>query len=106
MRRYSRCPRNRTKTHDKATISHDISHYSRYQTAFLKLEEIIRNIIYTTKAPMYFGAFAFFIWFAGLTISDHLAELRLAKVKPLPFGLKTTLSCFYGFAAVLTVQKR
>ena len=31
---------------------------------------------------------------------------RLAKGKPLPFGLKTTLSCFCGFAAVLTVHKR
>ena len=30
-------------------------------------------------------------------------ELRLTKVKPLSFGLKTTLSCFYGFTAVLTV---
>ena len=38
--RYSRCSRNRTKTHDKSTISHDISRYSRYQTALPKLEEI------------------------------------------------------------------
>ena len=30
-------------------------------------------------------------------------ELRLTKVRPLSFGLKTTLSCFYSFAAVLTV---
>ena len=37
----ARCSRNRTKTHDKRTISHDISHYSRYQTALPKLEEII-----------------------------------------------------------------
>ena len=45
MRRYSRCSRYRTKTHDKRTISHDISHYSRYQTAFPKLEEIISTLV-------------------------------------------------------------
>ena len=32
---------NATKTHDKATISHDILRYSRYQTVFLKFQEII-----------------------------------------------------------------
>ena len=41
IKRYSRYSRYRTKTHDKSTISHDISRYSRYQTVFLKLEEII-----------------------------------------------------------------
>ena len=41
MRRYSRYSRYRTKTHDKSTISHDISRYSRYQTLLSKLEEII-----------------------------------------------------------------
>ena len=41
MRRYSRYSRYCTKSHDKSTISHDISRYSRYQTVFLKLEEII-----------------------------------------------------------------
>ena len=41
MRRYSRYSRYRTKSHDKATISHDITRYSRYQTVLLKLEEII-----------------------------------------------------------------
>ena len=41
MRRYSRYSRYRTKSHDKATISHDITRYSRYRTAFLKLQEII-----------------------------------------------------------------
>ena len=44
--RYSRYSRYRTKSHDKATISHDISRYSRYQTVFLKLEEIISYLIY------------------------------------------------------------
>ena len=34
---------------------------------------------------------------------SYLVELRLTKVKPLSFGLKTTLSCFCGSAAVLTV---
>ena len=33
-------------------------------------------------------------------------ELRLTKVRPLPFGLKTTLSCFCDFAAVLTVHSK
>ena len=37
IKRYSRYSRYRTKSHDKATISHDIT---RYQTVFLKLEEI------------------------------------------------------------------
>ena len=32
-------------------------------------------------------------------------EPRLTKVKPLSFGLKTVINCFYGFAAVLTVQQ-
>ena len=41
MQRYSRYSRYRTKTHDKATISNDITRYSRYQTVLLKLEEII-----------------------------------------------------------------
>ena len=59
MRRYSRCSRNRTKTHDKATISHDISHYSRYQTAFPKLEEIISTFGRIQKM-LNFG-WAFFI---------------------------------------------
>ena len=40
---YSRHSRYRTKSHDKSTISHDISRYSRYQTVFSKLEEIIRR---------------------------------------------------------------
>ena len=44
MRRYSRCSRNRTKTHDKATISHDITRYSRYQTVLSKLKEIITHL--------------------------------------------------------------
>ena len=39
--RYSRYSRYRTKTHDKSTISHDITRYSRYQTVFLILKEII-----------------------------------------------------------------
>ena len=41
IKRYSRYSRYRTKSHDKATISHDISRYSRYQTVFSKLQEII-----------------------------------------------------------------
>ena len=41
MRRYSRYSRYRTKSHDKATISNDITRYSRYQTVLLKLKEII-----------------------------------------------------------------
>ena len=42
--RYSRYSRYRTKTHDKATISNDITRYSRYQTALLKLEEITSRL--------------------------------------------------------------
>ena len=41
--RYSRCSRYRTKSHDKATISNDITRYSRYQTVLLKLQEITRT---------------------------------------------------------------
>ena len=69
MRRYSRCSRNRTKTHDKATISHDISHYSRYQTAFLKLEEIM-----TIKRNTF--ACSFFCYVQS-------RALQLVKVEPL-----------------------
>ena len=50
--RYSRYSRYRTKTHDKSTISHDISRYSRYQTVFLKLQEIICFISYTKSSAM------------------------------------------------------
>ena len=42
--RYSRYSRYRTKSHDKATISHDITRYSRYQTVLLKLQEIITHL--------------------------------------------------------------
>ena len=44
MRRYSRYSRYRTKSHDKATISNDITRYSRYQTVLLKLQELIDKI--------------------------------------------------------------
>ena len=40
IKRYSRYSRYRTKSHDKATISHVFPRYSRYQTVFLKLQEI------------------------------------------------------------------
>ncbi len=49
IKRYSRYSRYRTKTHDKATISHDISRYSRYQMAFLKLQEIIAVSLYHAR---------------------------------------------------------
>ena len=42
--RYSRYSRYCTKSHDKATISHDITRYSRYQTVLSKLEEIISTL--------------------------------------------------------------
>ena len=44
IKRYSRYSRYRTKSHDKATISHDITRYSRYLTALLKLQEIISTL--------------------------------------------------------------
>ena len=52
MQRYSRYSRYRTKSHDKATISNDITRYSRYQTVLLKLQEIISfwNYFYIQKA--------------------------------------------------------
>ena len=57
--RYSRCSRNRTKTHDKATISHDISRYSRYQTVFLKLQEIKTLCLWHSSKPTFRGGFLF-----------------------------------------------
>ena len=51
MQRYSRYSRYRTKTHDKATISNDITRYSRYQTVLLKLQEIITIIKYSKGTP-------------------------------------------------------
>ena len=48
--RYSRYSRYRTKSHDKATISHDILRYSRYQTVLSKLQEIICFISYTKSS--------------------------------------------------------
>ncbi len=58
--RYSRCSRYRTKSHDKATISNDITRYSRYQTVLSKLEEIItaqRQLFRYTKKLCYAGLF-------------------------------------------------
>ena len=47
------------------------------------------------------------LWFHRALFFAHRRiislELRLTKVKPLSFGLKTVINCFYGFAAVLTV---
>ena len=60
MQRYSRYSRYRTKTHDKATISHDILRYSRYQTVLLKLEEIItalRQLFRYAKNSAHAGLF-------------------------------------------------
>ena len=63
MRRYSRYSRYRTKSHDKATISHDILRYSRYQTVLLKLEEIIiyLGLFRYTKKLCFGRAFCFLI---------------------------------------------
>ena len=62
MRRYSRYSRYRTKSHDKATISHDILRYSRYQTVLLKLQEIISTfgLLSKTPIPQWFSGFSFF----------------------------------------------
>ena len=43
MLAYSRYSRYRTKSHDKATISHVFPRYSRYGTVFLKFKEIIKR---------------------------------------------------------------
>ena len=48
--RYSRYSRYRTKSQDKATISHDITRYSRYPTVVLKLEEISYYFLYTKSS--------------------------------------------------------
>ena len=60
MQRYSRYSRYRTKSHDKATISHDITRYSRYQTVLSKLQEII---ILSSKLqlPFFGGCFLYHI---------------------------------------------
>ncbi len=50
IKRYLRCSRYRTKTHDKCTISHEFPRYSRYQTVFLKLKEIIYYFLYTKSS--------------------------------------------------------
>ena len=59
--RYSRYSRYRTKTHDKATISHVFPRYSRYQTVFLKLEEISSYFceFYKQKALLWQGFLCF-----------------------------------------------
>ena len=57
MRRYSRYSRYRTKSHNKCTISHDITRYSRYQTALLKLQEIISTLSNTKNAQPRLGIF-------------------------------------------------
>ena len=59
--RYSRCSRYRTKSHDKATISHDITRYSRYQTVLLKLQEIIYSLIYKSSATAELFVFPIYI---------------------------------------------
>ena len=59
MRRYSRCSRYRTKSHDKSTISHDISRYSRYQTLLSKLEEIKTLCLRHSSKPTFRGGFLF-----------------------------------------------
>ena len=61
MRRYSRYSRYRTKSHDKATISHDISRYSRYQTALPKLQEIKTTPYGVFQHPSFFGGCCFYL---------------------------------------------
>ena len=105
VKRYSRYSRYRTKSHDKATISHDILRYSRYQTALPKLQEIIKIF---SKRLGYGWAFFYFDYIERTAlpcISITPLEPRLTKVKPLSFGLTTVINCFYGFAAVLTVHE-
>ena len=82
MRRYSRYSRYRTKSHNKCTISHDITRYSRYQTALLKLEEITKRDTHVS-----------FVWhpsFIGgcLSLLSRLVP-RLTRAQPLSVGLKT-----------------
>ena len=63
MRRYSRCSRNHTKTHDKATISHEFPRYSRHQTVLSKLQEIssaLRRLSTNTRNHYDFGC-SFFL---------------------------------------------
>ena len=59
MRRYSRY---RTKSHDKATISNDITRYSRYQTVLLKLQEIISTFGRIQKMLNLGWAFFYYIF--------------------------------------------
>ena len=65
---------------------------------FLKLEEIIRQNLYTRLCG--FTELCFFAYRRIISLKP-----RLTKAKPLSFGLKTVINCFYGFAAVLTVQQ-
>ena len=74
MRRYSRYSRYRTKSHDKATISNDITRYSRYQTVLLKLQEIISTFGRNSKSTLLWqGAF--------LSLGEQLSlPLRASEV--------------------------
>ena len=92
--RYTRYSRYRTKTHDKATISHDIT---RYQTVFLKLQEITRT------APQ--SAFKWHPPFLGGCHSCYPASFRGRQPPTLSFELKTLPRRVFAFLAVLTVHK-
>ena len=71
--------RYRTKTHDKATISHDISRYSRYGTAFLKLQEVSSYFyrFYIQKALLRQGFLCF--------IADSRGRLSLQEYRAVQF---------------------
>ena len=87
MRRYSRYSRYRTKSHDKATISHDITRYSRYRTAFLKLQEIIstkgRNL---QKMLRFGGAFFVISWRTVMIALRQVISLDWLRQVMMPFG--------------------
>ena len=77
IKRYSRYSRYRTKSHDKATISHVFPRYSRYQTVLLKLKEISYYFSYTKSSA-----------------SAELFVLR--EGRPIPYGTFMRYPCRGG----------
>ena len=94
--RYSRYSRYRTKTHDKSTISHVFPRYSRYQTVFLKLQEIIKKYPQGLLYGIHLlgGCLLFFLLYMWAPF-DHPASSRDRHSIALSFNLKTAhRGCF------------
>ena len=86
MRRYSRYSRYRTKSHDKATISHDITRYSRYQTVLSKLQKIITHLglFQYTKSSASAELFCFKTYYISIVGVDVLGDPNESKLNGTP----------------------